>query len=133
MKNVPTPPMPKRAEITKDYVDSILAINSAAGFNIFLIDEFERIHSTKYNFKLKKYGNLFRDELLKSVNQIWLKGGEFNSEQISQQQMNGYLMAEQMFKLSLEVSRKLSPEQTEEFRLAFENLVQSFNLELPTV
>lgn len=133
MKNVPMPFMPKQVEITEDFVDSILAINAAAGFNIFLIDELERKHNVKYNFKLKKYGNMFRDELLKSVNQVWLKGGEFDSEQISQQQMDTYLMAEQMFKLSLEISRKLSPEQTEKFKLSFQNLLYSFKLELPTV
>jgi hypothetical protein len=133
MKNEIMPPMPKQAEITEDFVDSILAINAAAGFNIFLIDELERKHNVKYNFKLKKYGNMFRDELLKSVNQVWLKGGEFDSEQISQQQMDTYLMTEQMFKMSLEVSRKLSPEQTEKFKLSFQNLLYSFKLELPTV
>jgi len=125
--------MPKQAEITEDFVDSILAVNAAAGYNIFLIDELERNHNVKYNFKLKKYGNMFRDELLKSVNQVWLKGGEFDSEQISQQQMDTYLMTEQMFKLSLQVSRKLSPEQTEKFKLSFQNLLYSFKLELPTV
>lgn len=133
MKNVPIPPMPKQAEITDDFVDSVLAVNAVAGFNIFLIDELERKHNVKYNFKVKKYGNMFRDELLKSVNQVWLKGGDFDSEQISQQQMDTYLMAEQMFKLSLEVSRKLSPEQVERFKLSFQNLLYSFKLEIPTV
>ena len=133
MKNEIMPPMPKQAEITDDYTDSVLAVNAVAGFNIFLIDELERQHNVKYNFKVKKYGNMFRDELLKSVNQVWLKGGDFDSEQISQQQMDSYLMAEQMFKLSLEVSRKLSPEQVERFKLAFEDLLCSFKLEIPTV
>jgi len=123
-------PLPQQAEITENIVDSVLAVNAAAGYVIWLIDELERIHRLQYRQRVKQTGNQFRNELLNSVNQVWFKGGEFDQNEICQQQVDTYLMSEQMFKIALQLSRR-SEDEVFRFKLAYENLLYSFKIDVP--
>ncbi len=123
-------PLPQKPEITENIVDSVLAVNAAAGYVIWLIDELERVHRLQYRQRVKQTGNQFRNELLNSVNQVWLKGGKFDANEISQQQMDTYLMSEQMFKIALQLSRR-SEDEVFRFKLAYENLLYSFKIDVP--
>lgn len=123
----------KQIEINEKIVDGIYTINAVSGFLIYLIDEFERIHRLQYCFKVKKYGNMFRDELLNSVNQVWLKGGEFDEKEISQQQMDSYLLAERLFSISVQITKNLTEEQRQKFDFSFQNLLYSFGVQPPEI
>ncbi len=126
-------PLPQQAETTDDLVDSMIAIHSVAGYLIWLIDEFERIHKTEYRMQTRSKANDLRKNLLIVVNKVWRSKGnvpDFDEETISQQQMDLYLMAEQMFKIALQLSRR-SEEEVFRFKLAYENLLYSFKIDVP--
>lgn len=126
-----TTPLPTQAVINDDIVDSFLTLNAVAGFLIYLIDDFERKHQKQFKFEFKKTGNAFRNELLKSVNQVWIWGDQFDEQEVGQQQADTYLLAERAFHIALEASRKLSGDDLTKFEMSFRNLASSFRLELP--
>lgn len=132
-KTINTLPLPEKGSITPSSVDSLLAINAASGYTIWLIDEFERRHKVQWAFATKKFGNLFREELLKVVNVAWRKENKgFDEAEVSQQQADSYVVAEHTFNIALQATLKLDEGELQRFREDLTQLAKSYGLEVDT-
>jgi len=132
-KNPSDLPLPEKGVVSTSSIDSLLAINAASGYVIWLIDELERRHKVKWAFATKKFGNLFREELLKVVNVAWRKENKgFDEAEVSQQKADSYVVAEHTFNIALQATLKLDESKLQRFREDLVVLAKSYGLEVDT-
>jgi len=114
---------------TEQELDDIIKTISAMGYLLWLIDDIEIKHKVYFRQSIKRHGNLFKDELLRVTNQMYIRTfDDIDSSEVADQQVRNYYLVERLHQVAMIANRKLSPEEQTRLHFSLQNVLYSFGI-----
>jgi len=114
---------------TEQELDDIVKTVSAMGYLLWLIDDIEMRHKIFFRQSVKRHANLFREDLLRVTNQMYIRTfDDIDTAEVAEQQTRNYYLVERLHQVAMIANRKLSPEEQTRLHFSLQNVLYSFGI-----